>query len=87
MTIIGAIHDENLFRPFFKDLRTWHPWLVVLKAIFGLEMNDQDLALYRTLTKRHQPPTQQADETWLVVGRRGGEKFYHRAHCHLSGHL
>ena len=32
MTIIECCHDENLFRPFFKNLETWTTWFMVLKA-------------------------------------------------------
>ena len=68
MTIIQAIHDPNLFRPFFRDLDTWKPWLVVLRAIFGLPMNDEELAVFQTLTACVTPPTEQAREAWLVIG-------------------
>lgn len=75
MTIIDAIEDPHLFRPFFRDLATWRAWLVFLRALFGLPMTEEDRALYRTLTQRETPPTQQAEEAWLVVGRRGGKSF------------
>jgi hypothetical protein len=75
MTIIDGIEDSNLFRPFFQDLQTWTGWLVFLKALFGLPMTEHDEAKYRALTHREHPPNQQAEEAWLVVGRRGGKSF------------
>ena len=75
MTIIEAIHDENLFRKFFRDLATWNSWFVVLRAIFGLPMNDEELAVFQMLTARVTPPTAQTKEAWFIIGRRGGKSF------------
>jgi hypothetical protein len=35
MTILDAIKDENLFRPFFGDLSSWGNWQVALGAVYG----------------------------------------------------
>lgn len=75
MTILDAIHDPNLFRPLFKNLGTWRAWLVVLKALFALPMDDTDRAVFTTLTGREAPPREQVQECWLIVGRRGGKSF------------
>jgi hypothetical protein len=75
MTIIDAIHDPHLFKPLFKDLSTWSSWLTILKAVFALPMDEEDRALFTTLTGRETPPATQVEECWLVVGRRGGKSF------------
>ena len=75
MTIIDAIQDPNLLRSMFRSLDTWRVWLVVLKAIFALPMEEADLLLYKQLTGRDTPPSEQVQECWLVVGRRGGKSF------------
>lgn len=75
MTIIDAIHDPLLFRPLFKKLDTWRAWLVVLKAIFALEMTEEESTVFKQLTGREAPPIQPVQECWLVVGRRGGKSF------------
>ncbi|WP_447979027.1 hypothetical protein [Candidatus Nitrospira bockiana] len=75
MTIIEAIEDRNLFRPFFRDLTIWSSWLTFLKALFALQMTEPELLLYRQLTGRQHGPTSPAEEAWLVVGRRGGKSF------------
>ncbi len=75
MTIIDAINDPNLFRPLFKSLATWQAWFVVLKAIFAIPMTEEERLLFTTLTGRTTPPTEQVQECWLVVGRRGGKSF------------
>jgi hypothetical protein len=75
VTIIEAIHDPQLFRPLFKNLDTWTSWLCILRAIFGLPMDEADLLLCRELTGRQDPPLQQVQECWFAKGRRGGGSF------------
>lgn len=75
MTILDAIHAPLLFRPLFKDLATWNSWLIVLKAIFALPMDETDRTVFTSLTGRQTPPAQPVQECWLVVGRRGGKSF------------
>lgn len=73
MTILDAIEDEQLFRPLFTNLDSWKAWMVVLRAIFGLPIDASDRALFTQLTGRQEPPTAQAREVWLCIGRRGGK--------------
>lgn len=75
MTIIDAIHDPQLFRPLLKNLATWNSWFVVLKALFAIDMDEADRALFTRLTGRTTPPAEPVQECWLVVGRRGGKSF------------
>lgn len=73
MTILDAIHDPLLFRPLFKDLATWTSWMVVLKAIFALEMTEAEQVLFTKLSGRVDPPKQPVEEAWIIAGRRGGK--------------
>jgi hypothetical protein len=77
VTLLEAISDVNLFRPFFRDMRTWQAWRVVLKSIFGLPLSrlTGDYKLYTKLTGRAAVPTEQCNEAWFVIGRRGGKSF------------
>jgi hypothetical protein len=75
MNIIEAIHNEQLFKNCFRDLSTWKAWLTLLKALFALPMNEEDLELYRRCTGRNKPPRKQFKELWAVVARRGGKSF------------
>jgi hypothetical protein len=75
VTIIDAIQDKNLFRPLFKDLRTWAAWVVFLKALFGLALHKRELPLYRQATGRETPPKVPFGEAWAVCGRRSGKSF------------
>ncbi|MDP2358198.1 MAG: hypothetical protein Q8M31_19345 [Beijerinckiaceae bacterium] len=79
MNILQACRDPNLFARWFtrkgKKADTWTAWFAILAAIFALPMTDQQLETYRTLTGRTEPPTKQASEAWLIVGRRAGKSF------------
>lgn len=72
-SIIDAVIDPQLFKPFFPDLKSWNAWLVFLKAAFGLDMTPEELAVFRACTGRQLAPTDVARECFLVVGRRGGK--------------
>jgi hypothetical protein len=77
MNLIQAIHDENLFGRWFKaagGLATWSTWLVILKAAFGGELNEQELEIYAQLTQRKTVPTK-LRELWLILGRRAGKSL------------
>lgn len=73
--LIQGIHDRKIFRSLFKDLSTWDAWLVCLKAIFALEMTEDELKIFSKFTGRKQPPSMPFKEVFLIVGRRGGKSF------------
>ena len=73
VTIIEACNDKALFAGWFKDRKTWAAWFVVLKALFGLPMNDADLVLFKQHTGRTASPSNGFREAWLCIGRRGGK--------------
>lgn len=73
--IIQTIDDPRLFAPWFKNRATWAAWIVFLKALFALPLTAQELSIFHALTGRTDPPTRQAAEAWLVIGRRGGKSF------------
>ena len=74
MTIIDAIEHEHLFAPLFRD-SSWGPWKTALRAMFGLEMSEAEIELFKQCTGRTTPPDKQFKETWLICGRRGGKSF------------
>jgi hypothetical protein len=75
MNIIQAIEDPNLLKPIFRELTTWRAWIICLKTIFGLQMNEKETAFYRLCTGRQTPPTKLFKEVYMIVGRRGGKSF------------
>ncbi|MFX1532795.1 MAG: terminase large subunit domain-containing protein [Promethearchaeota archaeon] len=75
MNIISAIMSADFFKSLFPTLKTWKNWLVCLKAIFAIQMNREELEIYRKFTKRKYPPKKPFKEVFLVIGRRGGKSF------------
>src|SRR2546425_10905164 len=75
ITLLQACRDPALFGSWFKSVHTWRAWRVFLRALFGLPMTAADRVIYQKHTGRTTPPTKQAREAWLVVGRRGGKSF------------
>jgi hypothetical protein len=75
MSILAACKDPNLFAGWFRNRESWESWFAFLGALFGLPMDDDQLALYRKHTGRTDPPVNPSTEAWLVVGRRGGKSF------------
>lgn len=73
MTIIDAIHDPQLFRPLFKNLDTWQPWLTFLKAFYGLPMDAADIERFRRHTGRHAPRPGGYPEAGAIVGCQSGK--------------
>jgi hypothetical protein len=74
-TILRAIRDPKLFKPWFKNPDSWAAWYAFLKVLFALPMTEADLAVYRQCTGRVEPPTVAAVEAWLICGRRAGKSF------------
>ncbi|MGY4176776.1 hypothetical protein ACVIHH_002067 [Bradyrhizobium sp. USDA 4518] len=72
-TLLDAIADPNVFARFFPDTESWIAWRAFIAAAFGLPMSDEEVGLYRQCTGRTDPPTEQARECVLVIGRRGGK--------------
>ena len=54
---------------------SWTAWHVLLKAIFGLALADEDHDTFHRLTGRTQPPTHAVREAWLIMGRRAGKSI------------
>jgi len=76
MNIAEAIEDPRFFRELFKDLKTWGSWLVFLRALFGLPIEDRkDRRLFRQCTGRRRSPGKAAKEAYVVCGRRSGKSF------------
>jgi hypothetical protein len=75
MTIIDAVHDPHLFRSLFRDLTSWRPWLVWLKALFALPLQEEERALYQQCTGRKSAPTTEPVEVFTICGRRAGKSF------------
>ena len=72
LTYAEACRDGHLFAPWF-NAGTWATWQVLDKAIFGLPLSPEELATFRELTGREEPPSEPANEVWIIAGRRAGK--------------
>ena len=72
MNIIDLITDKNLLGEHF-DNPSWDNWKALLKAFYGLPMDDIEHRRYKNLTKRDSKPAEPFNELWLVIGRRGAK--------------
>lgn len=75
MNIIEALNDPHLFGalPTFSDLGPWRPWLAYLRAVYGLPMDDADLALFRLHTGRQTPRDGGYPEAVVITGCQSGK--------------
>jgi hypothetical protein len=74
LTAIDKVYSEpDLLGGAFKDRSTWEAWFAFLRAMFGLALSPDQLAVYRECTDRHAAPDGPAREGWLVCGRRAGK--------------
>jgi hypothetical protein len=76
-TIIEAIRHKSLFGslPVFSSLDTWDGWLVWLKAVFALPMDDNALVIYLQCTGRTEAPKSAPNAVYTIVGRHEGKSF------------
>jgi hypothetical protein len=73
LSILDAVAHPKIFKPWFRDEASWSAWRSFLCALFALPMSPTELAVYQECTGRTDPPTRQAKEAWLCIGRRGGK--------------
>lgn len=73
-TILEATRDPSLFARWFRG-ETWQRWLAFLAALFGLEITEEQAAIFREHTARSVLPSESAREAWVIVGRRGGKSL------------
>ena len=73
ITIDEALLDRNLLGAALCDSGPWRTWLAVLRAAFGLPLDDQQQQLFATVSGNRDAPRRRVRELWSVVGRRGGK--------------
>jgi hypothetical protein len=75
LTIVQAMRRRDLFGGLapFRDLGSWRAWLTFLRAVYGLPLNAEDLALFQRHTGRQEPRTGGYPEAVAIVGRQSGK--------------
>lgn len=72
-TIDNALGDSALLGAALGDLSTWQTWRAVLKAAFGLELNQDESRAFGSVAGSRKPPSQRVRELWAIIGRRSGK--------------
>jgi len=71
-TIIEAMQSDALFGKYYAG-PTWKPWQAVLKAAFGLPMDDGEISFFKRVAGDRDPSGKRCKELVLAIGRRGGK--------------
>ncbi|WP_072394330.1 hypothetical protein [Hyphomicrobium sp. CS1GBMeth3] len=72
-TIDDALSDPLLLGAALGDISSWSTWRIILKAAYGLPLNDQELEVFSVLAGGRDPPERRVAELWIVAGRRSGK--------------
>ena len=62
VTIVEAISHPDLFARHFASA-SWDAWRMFLAGLFGLSMDDDQLALFRECTGLDEPPREAVNES------------------------
>ena len=52
---------------------TWRAWRVLLIALMGEALTNDERVIFKGLTGREREPLERVEEFWGVIGRRGGK--------------
>jgi hypothetical protein len=74
-TILQCIEAPGIWKPWFKNPKTWAAWFSFVKAMFSLKLDATELATFRECTGRDAPRPGGYSEATLIVGRRGGKSL------------
>ena len=65
--------DRNLLGAALGDATSWSPWIAILRAAFGLPLDEQQQQVFNRVAGGRDPPSQRVKELWSVCGRRSGK--------------
>src|SRR5262245_51623586 len=82
-TIREALADARLLGNVIAG-ESWRAWRVLLIAMMGEALTDEERIIFTKLTGREAEPRQRIEEAALVVGRRGGKS---RSMATLASHI
>ena len=83
MTMRDALEHREIFGSILPG-ESWASWRVLLIAMMGEPLRDDERPIFESLTGRPSEPLQRVDEFWAIVGRRGGKT---RAIAVLSAYI
>lgn len=74
-TLLQAMDDPNLFKPWFKNPADWKAWRAFIACVFGLKLDPEAKVIFEACTGRTKPPSKLIRECHLICGRRAGKSF------------
>ena len=72
-TIDRALVDPLLLGAALGDSASWSRWLTVLRAAYGLPLDDAQRAAFSEVAGGRNPPTRRVRELWAILARRCGK--------------
>jgi hypothetical protein len=72
VTMRAALADPDLFGSVLEG-ESWAPGRVLLIALMGEPLTDDERAVFASLTGRDSEPLERVEEFWAVAGRRSGK--------------
>ena len=73
LAIDKVLADTRLLGAALGNIETWATWLTVLRAAFGLPLDDGERELFAAVAGDRAPPTKRVRELWVIAGRRAGK--------------
>ena len=75
LSILDVINDPEIFGDWFRDKESWASWLAFIKAMFGHQLDENELKVFQECTQRSAPSPTGHLSAALVIGRRGGKSL------------
>jgi hypothetical protein len=72
ITMRSALSDRQLLGGVLNG-DTWRAWHILLIALMGEELTDDERVIFREFTGRECEPLALVEEFWGIIGRRGGK--------------
>ncbi len=72
VTMREALADPSLLGSALQG-PSWEAWRALLIATMGEPLSEAELAIFREVTGRPEPPTSRVEEALFLIGRRGGK--------------
>jgi hypothetical protein len=72
LSMRDALDELDLFGPILAG-ESWRAWRILLIAICGEPLRDDERPVFEILTGRPFEPSRRVDESWIVAGRRSGK--------------
>jgi hypothetical protein len=73
LPIDRALTDAKLLGGALGNSASWSTWITVLRAAFGLPLDDEQRRVFASVAGSRSPPARRVRELWGLVGRKGGK--------------